>query len=122
MFLDDYQSVLCHQPPEETTMHLLFYCPFAKDCWGKINFDFPDQLSISQIFQNYNSKLKVQFSLDLFILWCWAIWMVRNDVIFRNKAPSVEECKGYVTVEALLLLHRTKARITPFFFPVACNL
>jgi hypothetical protein len=113
MFLENYQCVLCQHPPEETIMHLLFYCPFPKDCWGIINFEFADQLTIPQIFQAWKSKLRVEFSLDIFILWCWAIWMVRNDVIFRNKAPLVVDCKRNVTTEALLLLHRTKSRITP---------
>lgn len=31
MFLECYQCVLCQNPPEESVMHLLFYCPFAKD-------------------------------------------------------------------------------------------
>jgi hypothetical protein len=32
---------------------------------------------------------KVEFALGLFIFFCWGIWMVRNDVIFRNKNPVV---------------------------------
>jgi hypothetical protein len=113
MFLEDYHCVLCQQSIEETVMHLFFYCPFARDCWAIINFSFADHLSVSQIFQAWKRKLLVDFSLDIFIIWCWAIWLVRNDVIFRNRNPSVQECKRYVTVEALLLLHRTKTRITP---------
>jgi len=113
MHLDDYQCVLCQQPPEETIMHLLFYCPFAKNCWGLMNFHFVDHLSIQQIFQAWKSLVKIEFSLDIFILLCWVIWMIRNDVIFRNKNPTVQDCKRYLTVEALLLLHRCKARINP---------
>jgi hypothetical protein len=32
MHLEDYTCVLCQQQLEETLMHLLFYCPFAKCC------------------------------------------------------------------------------------------
>jgi hypothetical protein len=98
---------------EETMMHLLFYCPFSKDCWKLVNFQFADHLTVPQIFQAWKSLLKVEFALDLFVLFCWGIWMVRNDVIFRNKSPEVEECKRYITLGALQLLHRTKSRITP---------
>ena len=73
--------------PEYLIMHLLFYCPFAKKCWGPMNFRFADHLSIQQIFQAWKSLVKVEFSLDIFILLCWAIWMIKNDVIFRNKNP-----------------------------------
>jgi hypothetical protein len=111
--LDDYQCVFCQDPPEETVMHLLFFCPFSKSCWGLVNFQFADHPTIPQIFQVWKSKFRVDFSLDLFILWCWAIWMVRNDVIFKNKAPSVHSCKSHFTEEVSLLLHRTKASVTP---------
>lgn len=109
----DYNCVLCQQTSEETVMHLLFYCPFAKDCWGIMNFQLADNLSITQIFQAWRSLINVSFSLDIFILFCWGIWMMRNDVIFRNKNPYVEDCRRTVTVESLLLLHRSKASITP---------
>jgi hypothetical protein len=39
----------------------------------------------------------VEFALDLFILFCWGIWMVRNDVVFRNRNPDLQECRRYVT-------------------------
>ena len=113
MHLDDYHCVLCQQPPEETVMHLLFFCPFAKDCWGMLNFQFDDDLTIPQIFQAWMALLNVPFALDIFILLCWSIWMVSNDVIFRNTNPSVEDCRRYLTVESLLLLHRSKVEVTP---------
>ena len=113
MHLDDYHCVLCQQSTEESTMHLLFYCPFAKDCWNLVNFQFTDHLSVPEKFQAWKSLLKVKFSLDLFILFCWGIWMVRNDVIFRSKTPTVDGCKRYVTSETLLLLHRAKDRVAP---------
>jgi hypothetical protein len=78
-----------------------------------MNFQFDDYLQVSQIFQGWNLMLQVDFALDVFILFCWGIWMVTNDVTFRNKNPEVEECKRYVIVEALLLLHRTKPSLTP---------
>ena len=102
MHLDDYQCVLCQQSTEETVMHLLFCCPFAKNCWNLVNFHFGDRLSIQQIFQAWKSMLQIEFSLDIFIIFCWGIWMMRNDVIFRNKNPSVEDCRRVVTVESLL--------------------
>jgi len=78
-----------------------------------LNFQYADHLLIPQIFQAWKTFLNVAFSLDIFIILCWAIWMMRNDVIFRNKNPSVADCKRYVTVDSLLLLHKTKAGITP---------
>ena len=113
MHLDDYQCVLCQQSADETAMHLLFYCSFAKECWNLVNFHFADHLSVLEIFQAWKSLMKEKFSLDLFILFCWGIWIVRNDVIFRNKNPTVDDCKRYIASESLLLLHRAKANLIP---------
>lgn len=115
MFLEDFNCVLCQLPTEETLMHLLFYCPFSKDCWGILNFQFDDHLSVSQIFQAWKALLKVDFAFDLFILLCWGIWMVRNDVIFRNKSPGIQDCRRYLTEEARCLLHRMKGSLLPSF-------
>jgi len=97
MFLEECQCILSQLSEEETLMHLLFYCPFSKECWGLKNFHFADHLSISQIFQAWKGLIKVEFALDLFILFCWGIWMVRNDVVFRNRNPDLQECRRYVT-------------------------
>lgn len=78
MHLDNYECVMCQQSTEETIMHLLFYSPFAKNCWGLMNFHFADHHSIQQIFQAWKAPMKVEFSVDIFILLCWAIWMIRH--------------------------------------------
>lgn len=113
MFLESYNCVLCQQSVEETVMHLLFYCPFSRDCWNMLNFQFDDNLQVTHIFQGWKLLIQADFALDIFILFCWGIWMIRNDVIFRNKNPEIEECRRHVTVESLLLLHRMKPRLSP---------
>lgn len=113
MHLEDYKCVLCQLSVEETLMHLFFQCPFSKDCWRTLNFQFAGRLSILQIFQAWRLLQKVDFALDIFILACWAIWMVRNDVIFRNKNKELQEFKRYLTTEALLLIHRMKPSLSP---------
>jgi hypothetical protein len=113
MHLENYNCVLCQQHNEETLMHLLFYCPFAKNCWGTLNFVYADNMSVIQIFEAWRALVNVPFALDIFILTCWSIWKMRNDIIFRNRNVSVRDCKRNLTTKALMLLHRTKARITP---------
>lgn len=100
-------GVLCQHP--------LFYRPFPKDCWGLFDFQYTNtnQLRIPKIFREWQILQNTSFSLDIFILVCWAIWVMRNDIVFRNKTPSIDDCKRTITVESLLLLHRTKAWITP---------
>jgi hypothetical protein len=113
MHLEDYSCVLCQQQNEETLMHLLFYCPFAKDCWGSLNFVYGDSMLITQIYEAWRALVNVPFALDIFILACWPIWKMRNAIIFRNRNVSVEDYKSNLAAEAFMLLHRTKRRITP---------
>jgi hypothetical protein len=108
MHLEDYHCVFCQHPLEETLMHLLFFCMFAKDCWGTWNFQFAEQLSIPQIFHEWKLLQNVSFALDIFILISWAIWSMRNDVIFRSKHLLVDDCRRVVTVESLLLTQNKK--------------
>lgn len=55
MHLDDYCCVLCTHNAAETTMHLLFHCPFAKSCWNIVNFQYSDHLSVQELFQAWKS-------------------------------------------------------------------
>ena len=107
MHLDDYQCVLCQQSTEETILHLLFYCPFAKNCWNLVNFHFADHLSIQQI-QAWKSLLQIEFSLDIFIIFCWGSGWWGMMLFLETKILRWKTC---ITVEALLLLHRCKASV-----------
>ena len=43
----EYQDVMCNRGEEETIDHLFFDCPFAKECWAIIHFDWNDTLQLS---------------------------------------------------------------------------
>lgn len=70
MHLGDHHSVHCQEGVEETTTHLLFYCPFASACWELLNFHFTEDLSIPHLFQEWKLLIQTEFSLELFILIC----------------------------------------------------
>ena len=44
---DDNICVMCNRGEEETIDHLIFNCPFAKECWAIIHFDWNDRLQLS---------------------------------------------------------------------------
>ena len=68
MHLEDYSCVLYQQQNEETLMHLLFYCPFAEDCWGILNFVYGDNMLITQIYEAWRALVNVPFALDILSL------------------------------------------------------
>jgi hypothetical protein len=44
------------------------------------------------------------FYMEIIITMCWAIWMMRNDIIFRNIAHLVSRCKAVFKEFALVIL------------------
>jgi hypothetical protein len=74
---------LC-QNTEETCQHLFLHCPFAKQCWRIIHIDIPMNEDFPEVTDYLKDRLQSQFFMAAVILVCWAIWTVRNDLIFRG--------------------------------------
>lgn len=55
--------------------------------------------------------LHIPFCMEVIILMCWSIWTTRNDWIFKDLDPLVNNCKRKFTKEMLLLTHMTKPEI-----------
>ncbi|KAF8719934.1 hypothetical protein HU200_024700 [Digitaria exilis] len=53
--------------------------------------------------------------MDVIILMAWAIWMVRNEAIFRGVQPSLQGCKNHFQKEFALLLLRAKKGSSPAY-------
>lgn len=107
MHLDDYNCVLCAHSVEENRNHLFLDFPFAQQCWSLIQLHIgpgdPQQTLLELKYQ-----LRVPLFMDVIILMCWAIWMVRNDLIFRELQPSMQDCKQHFEKEFALAMLRAK--------------
>jgi hypothetical protein len=44
------------------------------------------------------------FSLELII--CWALWITRNEIIFKGISPSIYRARKFFKDELALLLHK----------------
>jgi len=51
--------------------------------------------------------------MEIIITMCCSIWMMRNDIIFRNMAHTIRRCKAVFQKEFALVILRTKARYHP---------
>jgi hypothetical protein len=83
----------------ETSTHLFLHCSFAASVWYAINRWLgvivilpPSVLMSYAIIVGYgsNKKRKKGFSL-VWMAYIWVMWKMRNDGIFNNKAPLVED-------------------------------
>lgn len=108
MFLEDYSCVLCNIGHEETLLHLFFECPFSTSCWQSIS-----------IHQNLNLQpldmaitAREQFGSNIFreiiITACWAIWLVKNGIIFDNEHVSLHSWKRRFKEELGLVCAKAK--------------
>lgn len=61
-----------------------------------------------EIFKRIRTRLNVSFALEIIVLMVWSTWTMRNDWIFNNVHPTVQDCKRKFRNEFLLLLHRAK--------------
>jgi hypothetical protein len=63
---------------DETLSHLFITCPFAQTCWLKLQVVFMEADPFSAL-EEVKAQLGVPFLMEILILFCWIIWMQRND-------------------------------------------
>lgn len=115
MELEDYSCVLCDGQIEETLEHLFLYCPFAAECWSYLNLVITQTEDLMEIIQQLKIQLNQPFFMEVIILQCWAIWMTRNNKIFKDIPPSVQGCKQLFCLELDDLTHRIKRKYSIIF-------
>lgn len=76
-------------------------------CWSLIQLHIGSG-DLQQNRVDLKDQLRVPFFMDVIILMCWAIWMVRNDLIFRGIQPSLDGCKHHFEKEFALAMLRAK--------------
>jgi hypothetical protein len=106
--LDSFTCNLCIRQRLETVAHLFFRCSFAKACWSSIGASVATTRPVLQIIHLIKGKLAVPFFMEIIILMAWSIWTTRNDWIFNDVAPQVQDCKRKFLTEFSLLLHRAR--------------
>ena len=115
LHLDSYTCVLCTSLAEETLEHLFLDCPFSAMCWNIINVVIPLQSTFPDIFSQIRDQLASPFAMNAIILISWAIWNVRNELIFSGVQISLANSKRIFFRELSLLQHRIKPALLPQF-------
>ena len=109
MHLLSYNCACCTLDVEETLSHLFLTCHFAQVCWIKLNVIFVETDPFLA-FEEIKTQLHVPFYMDIIILFCWSIWMQRNDFIFKGIPPSPDRCLHNFGKEFALVILRAKTR------------
>lgn len=113
MQLESYTCDLCILHKRETVPHLFLRCNFAKACQASMGVSVVTTRPVLQIFRLIKDKLQVSFYMEIIIVMSWSIWCTRNDWVFNNIDPTVEDCKQKFMKEFSLLLFRSKPSMAP---------
>jgi hypothetical protein len=100
---------------EETVHHLFLDCQFAKDCWNMLGITIQDGTDIFQAVNQIRDQSHPVFFLVVVILMCWAIWNVRNDLIFKGRPPDPSVAKDIFLKEIKILSLRVKVKLSGTF-------
>lgn len=105
--------MLCARNLEETVEHLFLYCDLVRECWSRVGSTVGAYPYPYQIFEDFRAQLNVPFFMEIIIVMCWSIWVVRNDVIFRGVPASNQRCLAIFKLNFGLLLLRAKKMYFP---------
>jgi hypothetical protein len=113
MALDDYNCAICIIRTEETLLHLFLDCPFAISCWATLGLVILNSNDPFQTIASFRDKLNLPFFMEVIIFMCWAIWLVRNDAIFRGINPSIFNAKRHFKMDFAQVILRAKKAYLP---------
>lgn len=65
-------------------------------------------LSVPEVFSQIRDQLASPFAMDTVILISWAIWNMRNELIFNGIQISLVNCRRHLVKELTMLQHRVK--------------
>lgn len=113
MFLEDYNCVVCSLCTEETLLHLFVNSPFAEQCWNTLGLTVQNYADPLDTIASFRIQLGLPFSMEIIISMSWAIWSVRNEAIFRNVQPSIQNAKRHFWSEFAQVILRAKKSYEP---------
>ena len=77
---------------EETCQHLFFRCPFAQAVWEAERINGVDTFSNEYFWRSLTTGVfRREAEWRKIFATLWAIWLHRNDVVFRGRPPLVDE-------------------------------
>jgi hypothetical protein len=107
---EDEHCVLCPGRRYEDRMHLFFECNFSSRIWNylQITWDADDDMQV--VLNNARKSFAQPFFMEVMILACWNIWLIRNGKIFSAERSSFIKWKTKFIHDISLLQYRIKLK------------
>jgi hypothetical protein len=104
----DTLCVMCNTQALETSHHLFFECPFAVNCWQKIQITWDTSVAVQDRILLAHNQFTGPCFTEILACATWNIWKERNDFIFRGQDPSFPRWR--VRFSSDLSLHKYKIK------------
>jgi hypothetical protein len=107
---DDVHCVLCPLGTYEDRIHLFFECNFSRRVWTYLQIDWISNDDLQTVMQAARRSFGKPFFMEVVILACRHIWLLRNGKIFRNERPTFAKWKCNFIHDISLLKYRIKGK------------
>lgn len=81
---------------------------FCKILMGTVGIFISSSRNISQNINRMKQQLGCPFFMEIIIIMSWSIWTTRNDWMFREVDPTMQNCKRKFVEDFSLLKYRMK--------------
>ena len=114
---EDYCCVLCRARVYEDKIHLFFNCTFSSRIWNYLQIEWPVHGNRQAVMAGARRRFGHHFFMEVVIIACWHIWLLRNDVIFNHERHTFGRWKCNFVHVLSLLKHMMKTKhLTSFSF------
>jgi hypothetical protein len=84
---EEVNCIMCNLGEEEDIDHLFFSCPFAQQCWQKLNVTWDNTQNLATRVSAARSQYPGPFFMEISLIASWEIWKLRNRKVFDNVSP-----------------------------------
>uniref|UniRef100_A0A0A9D6Q3 Reverse transcriptase zinc-binding domain-containing protein n=1 Tax=Arundo donax TaxID=35708 RepID=A0A0A9D6Q3_ARUDO len=111
LHLQSYNCVCCQLNAEETLRHLFFECHFAQSCWDNICPQRTRNTEVYDALHDIHRKIDSICAIEIIIIAAWAIWITRNNMVFNQIQPTIQQWRSTFKKEFALVVQRAKFSI-----------
>jgi hypothetical protein len=112
---NDSHCELCPIRDYEDRVHLFFECNFSTRVWNylQIVWTSNDSMDMQTLVVQAKRSCGHPFFMEVMIMACWHIWLIRNAAIFQGERPTFARWRTCFIHDMYLLQHRIKAKHKP---------
>jgi hypothetical protein len=107
---DENHCVLCTLRAHEDRIHLFFECNFSQHIWNYLQIEWAGNDDLQSSISAARRSFGKPFFMEVVIMACRQIWLIRNAKIFHNETPTFAKWKCKFIHSISLLKHRIKQK------------